>query len=62
MTKAKQNLTSKEKTALLETINKAILKFEKKKESLQRGSYERSYMKDAVDLLKKAKSAFSNIW
>ena len=58
----KQYLTQREKTSLLETLNKAIMKFDKKKESLQRGSYERSYMKDTVDFLKKAKSAFSNIW
>ena len=61
-TKAKENLTSKEKTSLMEVLNKAIVKFEKKKESLKRGSYDRSYMKDALEYLKKAKSSFSNIW
>lgn len=59
---AKTNLTSKEKQSLMETLNKAIVKFEKKRDSLQRGSYDRSYLKDTVECLKKAKSAFVNIW
>lgn len=55
-------LTSKEKQALRESLNKVYMKFRKKRESLRPGSYDYSYMGDTIEYIKKAHDAFGNIW
>ena len=55
-------LTSNEKKVLMESLNKIIVRFRKKRDSLRPGSYDRSYIKDTIEHLEKAHNSFGNIW
>ena len=55
-------LTSKEKLSMLEALNKITVRFEKKAQSLRPGSYDRSFVKDAVAKLEEARKKIMYIY
>lgn len=61
-TTKKEYLTSKEKLSMLEALNKITVRFEKKAQSLRPGSYDRSFVKDALEELEKARKKIMYIY